>query len=76
MTEACSQVFMMVGTAWALDGSGEQTRVGCGMPAVNTWAVEGDVSNGPLMFQPNPAPVDVFNNAGFLSVGQGVPGRR
>jgi hypothetical protein len=33
MTEACSQVFMLVGQGFALGGSGEQTRLGCGLPS-------------------------------------------
>ena len=38
MTEACSQVFMLVGQGFALDGGAEQTRVACGLPSVAGYA--------------------------------------
>ena len=34
MTEACTQTFMLVGEFFALPETGEQTRLGCGLPAV------------------------------------------
>ena len=34
MTQACGEVFMLVGEGWALDSAQEETRVGCGLPAV------------------------------------------
>jgi ABC-type branched-subunit amino acid transport system substrate-binding protein len=59
-TEACSQVFMLVGEAWANDAAQEQTRLGCGLPAVPTYAVSPAFANAPLAVQPVPNPADVF----------------
>ena len=58
MTEACSQVFMLVGQGWSLDSAQEQTRLGCGLPAVPTYSVSPAFANGKLMYQPLPNPVD------------------
>jgi len=58
MTEACSKVFMLVGEGFALDGGAEQTRVGCGLPAVAGFATNAAVATGPDLFQPEPAPPD------------------
>ena len=60
MTEACGQVFMLVGEAWALDSAQEETRVGCGLPAVPTYSVSPEFANGPLTFQPVPNPADFY----------------
>jgi ABC-type branched-subunit amino acid transport system substrate-binding protein len=59
-TEACSQVFMLVGEAWANDVNQEETRLGCGLPAVPTYAVSPEFANAPLAYQPVPNPADVF----------------
>ena len=59
MTEACNQVFMLVGQGFALDGAAEQTRVGCGLPSVAGYATNAAVSNGPMSFQPEPSPPDM-----------------
>ena len=48
MTQACGEVFMLVGEAWALDSAQEETRVGCGLPAVPTYSVSPEFANGPL----------------------------
>jgi ABC-type branched-subunit amino acid transport system substrate-binding protein len=58
MAEACSKVFMLVGEGFALDGASEQTRVGCGLPAVAGYATNAAVATGPNLFQPEPAPPD------------------
>ncbi|CAB4614511.1 unannotated protein [freshwater metagenome] len=58
MTEACGQVFMLVGEGWSLDSAQEQTRLGCGLPAVPTYTVSPAFAHGKLMFQPIPNPVD------------------
>lgn len=60
MTEACSEVFMLVGEAWALDSAQEETRVGCGLPAVPTYSVSPEFANGPNTYQPVPNPADIF----------------
>lgn len=59
MTEACAQVFMLVGQGWALDGTAEQTRVSCQLPQVPGYNVSSTVAHGPLSYQPVPNPVDV-----------------
>jgi ABC-type branched-subunit amino acid transport system substrate-binding protein len=60
MTQACSEVFMLVGEAWALDSAQEETRVGCGLPAVPTYSVSPEFANGPLAVQPVPNPADIY----------------
>ncbi|HET6953785.1 MAG TPA: ABC transporter substrate-binding protein [Acidimicrobiales bacterium] len=59
MTQACGEVFMLVGEAWAFDSGQEETRVGCGLPAVPTYAVSPAFANGPMAFQPVPNPADM-----------------
>jgi ABC-type branched-subunit amino acid transport system substrate-binding protein len=59
MIEACASDFMLVGQGWALDGSAEQTRVGCQLPQVPGYSVSSTVAHGPLSYQPVPNPVDV-----------------
>jgi ABC-type branched-subunit amino acid transport system substrate-binding protein len=60
MTQACTQVFMLVGEAWALDSAQEETRLGCGLPAVPTYSVSPEFANAPLVYQSNPNPADIF----------------
>ena len=48
--EACTQVFMLVGEGWALDGGAEQTRVGCGLPQVPGYTVSATVAHGPMTY--------------------------
>jgi ABC-type branched-subunit amino acid transport system substrate-binding protein len=59
MAEACSQVFMLVGQGWALDGGAEETRVGCGLPQVPGFTVSGTVAHGPMSYVAVPNPVDM-----------------
>jgi hypothetical protein len=58
VTQACGEVFMLVGEAWAFDGGQEETRIGCDLPAVPTYSVSAEFANAPLMHQPVPNPVD------------------
>ena len=58
MTEACGQVFMLVGQGWSLDSAQEQTRLGCNMASVPTYSVSPQFANGKLMVQPVPNPID------------------
>ena len=58
MTEACGQVFMLVGQGWSLDSAQEQTRLACALPSVPTYTVSPAFAHGKLMFQPIPNPVD------------------
>jgi Periplasmic binding protein len=60
MTQACGEVFMLVGNAWALDSAQEETRLGCGLPSVPTYSVSPDFANAPLMYQSVPNPADVY----------------
>jgi ABC-type branched-subunit amino acid transport system substrate-binding protein len=64
MIEACSQVFMLVGQGWALDGAAEQTRVGCALPSVPGYTVSATVAHGPMTYNAVPNPAD------FTPVGQ------
>jgi ABC-type branched-subunit amino acid transport system substrate-binding protein len=69
VTQACGEVFMLVGEAWAGDAEQEETRLGCGLPAVPTFAVSPAFANAPLAFQPVPNPADIFaaGSAGQLA---------
>ncbi|HKA85611.1 MAG TPA: ABC transporter substrate-binding protein [Acidimicrobiales bacterium] len=60
MTQACGEVFMLVGNAWALDSAQEETRLGCGLPSVPTYSVSPEFANAPLMYQSVPNPADVY----------------
>jgi Periplasmic binding protein len=60
MTEACGEVFMLVGNAWALDSGQEETRLGCGLPSVPTFSVSPEFGNAPLMYQAVPNPADIY----------------
>ena len=64
MTQACGEVFMLVGEAWALDSAQEETRLGCDLPPVPTYSVSPEFANGPLIYQPVPNPAD-FYTAGW-----------
>ncbi len=59
MLEACSQVFMLVGQGWSLDGAAEQTRVSCELPQVPGFTVSSTVAHGPLTYNSVPNPVDL-----------------
>ena len=60
MTQACDEVFMLVGNAWALDSGQEETRLGCGLPSVPTYSVSPEFANAPLMYQSVPNPADIY----------------
>lgn len=60
MTEACGEVFMLVGQAWALDSAQEEVRLGCELPSVPTYSVSPQFANAPLMYQPVPNPADIY----------------
>jgi ABC-type branched-subunit amino acid transport system substrate-binding protein len=73
MTEACTQVFMLVGQGFALGGSGEQTRLGCGLPSVPGLLGGSEVANAPLMVTASPQPVDYMNVAGAAALADAYP---
>lgn len=58
MTEACAQVFMLVGSGFALDGFAEGVRVDCGLGAVPAWTVSVDFAHGPWQVNAVPNPGD------------------
>jgi ABC-type branched-subunit amino acid transport system substrate-binding protein len=64
MTQACGEVFMLVGEAWALDSGQEETRLGCDLPAVPTYSVSPEFANAPLVYQSNPNPADIYHAGG------------
>jgi ABC-type branched-subunit amino acid transport system substrate-binding protein len=59
--EACTQVFMLVGQGWALDGGAEPARLNCSLATVPGFTSNSEFAMAPLMVQPNPNPTD-FNN--------------
>ena len=60
MLESCASDFMLVGQGFALDGTGEQTRVECGLYSVPGFSVSIEFAHGPRMIQPVPNPGDEF----------------
>jgi hypothetical protein len=58
MTTACKKDFMLVGEGFALDSSGEQTRLGCNLAAVPGFTVSAQVANAYEMYQASPNPAD------------------
>ncbi|MCU1387128.1 MAG: hypothetical protein JWL72_466 [Ilumatobacteraceae bacterium] len=59
MQAACdAQSFFLVGDAWSFDGNQEETRLGCGLPAVPTFAVSAAFSMGKDVYQGSPNPAD------------------
>ena len=73
MTEACSQVFMLVGEGWSLDSAQEQTRLGCGLPAVPTYTVSPAFAHSKLMYQPTPNPVDIMSVQHVFAMAKAFP---
>jgi ABC-type branched-subunit amino acid transport system substrate-binding protein len=73
MTEACRQVFMLVGQGFALGAGGEVTRLGCGLPSVPGLLGGTDVANAPLMVSPAPQPVDYMNVEGAAAIAEAHP---
>ncbi len=73
MAEACTQVFMLVGQGFALGGSGEQTRLGCGLPSVPGLLGGSEVANAPLMVTASPQPVDYMNVEGAAALAKAYP---
>jgi len=60
MTEACSQVFMLVGQFFSLPEAAEPTRLGCGLPTVPGIS-GGALAMAPLAVSPFPDPIDQYN---------------
>ena len=58
MTEACEQVFMLVGEGFSLDQIAEPIRVGCELGAVPAWTVSVDFAHGPWQVNAVPNPGD------------------
>ena len=58
MTQACDEVFMLVGQGWVFDSGQETIRQGCGLSSVPGYAVSPAFSNAPDMIAPVPNPVD------------------
>ena len=58
MTQECKQDFMLVGEGFALDGTAEQTRLGCNLAAVPGFTVSPVVANAYEMYQASPNPAN------------------
>jgi hypothetical protein len=58
MTQACKSDFMLVGQGFALDGTAEQTRLGCNLATVPGFTVAPVVANAYEMYQATPNPAD------------------
>jgi ABC-type branched-subunit amino acid transport system substrate-binding protein len=74
MTSACQgNNFFLVGEGWSLDSAQEQTRLGCGLPAVPTYTVSPQFAHGKLMYQPTPNPVDKMSVPAAFQMAQAFP---
>ena len=73
MTEACKQVFMLVGEGFALAGGGEQTRLACGLPAVPGLVGGADLGMAPLMVSPIPYPIDYNSIQNAAAIAKAYP---
>ncbi len=58
VTQECKQDFMLVGEGYALDGTAEQTRLGCNLAAVPGFTVAPVVANAYEMYQASPNPAN------------------
>lgn len=58
VASACTETFMLVGSGWALAGSGEAGRLGCKLPAVPGLVGGSDLGMAPLMVAPVPTVID------------------
>src|SRR5580658_10015964 len=58
MTQACKTDFMLVGEGFALDGTAEQTRLGCNLAAVPGFTVSPVVATAYEMYQASPNPIN------------------
>lgn len=73
VTDACAKDFMLVGSGFALDGSGEATRIGCKLGAVPTYTVSPEFANATLMVQPTPNPVNWYDAANAFLLAEKFP---
>jgi ABC-type branched-subunit amino acid transport system substrate-binding protein len=71
--DACTKLFMMVGQGFALDGSQEDTRLGCNLATVPGYAVSADFANAPLMAQGVPNPIDIQASQQIASIKAAFP---
>jgi ABC-type branched-subunit amino acid transport system substrate-binding protein len=73
VTQACGEVFMLVGEAWALDSAQEEARLGCDLPMVPTYTVSADAANAPLMYQAVPNPIDFYSASAGAQIAELFP---
>ncbi len=73
VTQACSEVFMLVGSAWSLDSAQEEVRQGCDLPMVPTYTVSAEAANAPLMYQAVPNPADRWTVGGAAQLADMFP---
>jgi hypothetical protein len=50
--------FFLVGEGWAFDSNQEEIRLGCGLPAVPSYATSAAFAHGKDVFAPTPSPAD------------------
>ncbi len=60
VAEACSFAFALVGDGGALDATGAQETVDCGLPSVPTYTVSGEKADSDLMYQSVPNPPNTY----------------
>jgi ABC-type branched-subunit amino acid transport system substrate-binding protein len=71
---ACDQKdFFLVGEGWAFDGTQEETRLKCGLPAVPTYSVSGAFAHGKDVYVGVPNPSDEMSAGFFEQIGKLFP---
>ncbi len=65
--------FFMVGEGWAFDVNQEETRLGCGLPAVPAYSVSAAFAHGKDVFVGVPNPTDEVTGGVFAQVGEIFP---
>jgi hypothetical protein len=73
MTQACSQVFMLVGQGWVLDSGQEQIRIGCKLSTIAGYSVSSVFAHGSGMQQPVPNPGDEVTDSAAYEVAKMFP---
>ena len=74
MQSACDAGnFFLVGEGWAFDSNQEEIRLGCGLPAVPTYAVSAAFSHGADVYMGVPNPADELTSGFFAQIAELFP---
>jgi hypothetical protein len=73
MTQACSQVFMLVGQGYVLDSGQETTRIGCKLSTIAGYSVSTVFAHASGMQQPVPNPGDEVTDSAAFQIAKLFP---